>query len=654
MNKVYITEGLFDSLVLSQYNKSNLSLVTIKPKRGHVDLIAKALGSPQKLDVYISMDTDPTDAGQEASLMLAKELRRLGYRVSLILLPLDFKRKEARQRYFVSKSKEDKELAKIDLPEYILENGIEAFNKLEKDAPTIEDVLLSNIKTAEDSSFWSIVDEIAELNVRTKDREISQIAQKIKNIDKNSIQISDVRKAFKDAKSKDCKKRKKQKEIEESIDEAIQKVTHELISKLKYDPTAQEMWMYRGKSYESIPTELAQREIEDFISNNIIAYGNLRIRERNSAIREAHNYLKRRTSDSESFFRGELRYIAFQNGVFDLIKRKLVTFSEKLPVFNLLGYHYDKDAKCPLWENTVEEILVDRDKIEYFQMFCGYCLANHFKYHKSVIFVGDGSNGKSTLLELVIDVLGEANVSCVKLDEFNDKFMLIKLKGKLANIAAEACEDSALSTQIFKEASAGGFLSAGEKNKPNVSFRNRAKIMQSMNDFPLFKKKNFGLYRRLDFLACEKDFSKSRSLDFELPLKLKNELSGVFNWMLEGLSMLEENKGFITPVSSKKMLNTFAAQTCSAESFISEEFCESFHEPGLFLINQPGSTVSKALIYSEYRDFCHTNGFRPMNNVSFWKVFRRTFKDVGEGQSRSEGRYIRDIKYLRNQSNGLI
>lgn len=56
-----------------------------------------------------------------------------------------------------------------------------------------------------------------------------------------------------------------------------------------------------------------------------------------------------------------------------------------------------------------------------------------------MILYGEGGNGKSTLLSLITNLLGAANVSNVSLEDLsNDKsFTLGLLEGKLANIGGE-------------------------------------------------------------------------------------------------------------------------------------------------------------------------------------------------------------------------
>jgi putative DNA primase/helicase len=287
-------------------------------------------------------------------------------------------------------------------------------------------------------------------------------------------------------------------------------------------------------------------------------------------------------------------------------------------------------------------VLEEKDKVELFQFFCGYAFSGHYKYHKGLFLIGDGANGKSTLLDTLFYVFGHFNVSNIRLDQLGDKFLLIKLRGMLANIASESCERTAIESSVFKEVVSGGTLVAGDKFKSNISFRNNAKFFQAMNNFPVIGKKSHGVLRRLEFLSCDKDFSKSKKQDFDISKKLLNEAPGILNWCLDGLNMLNEEGAFITPKSSKLMLTKFTYETCSVTRFLNEEFSRE-EEFSTFRLTNDDSSVNKKVIYSQYNIYCRMNGLRPMSDVPFWKIFWKHFPDLRDYRCRKKGRCVKGV-----------
>lgn len=92
-----------------------------------------------------------------------------------------------------------------------------------------------------------------------------------------------------------------------------------------------------------------------------------------------------------------------------------------------LPYAYDPLARCPLWQQTIQEIFPlhgEADRRQHIvQEFFGYCLLpwNH-TLEKFAILLGSGANGKSVLLNVLRHMLGSENVSAVPLDALSSEF----------------------------------------------------------------------------------------------------------------------------------------------------------------------------------------------------------------------------------------
>jgi len=83
----------------------------------------------------------------------------------------------------------------------------------------------------------------------------------------------------------------------------------------------------------------------------------------------------------------------------------------------------------------------------------GYTLYPKYDLHKAVMLIGGGSNGKSTYLRLLRDVLGPENVTSIPLQDLVDddkRFVVAQLHGKLANIFADLPPTALRSTGRFK------------------------------------------------------------------------------------------------------------------------------------------------------------------------------------------------------------
>ena len=115
----------------------------------------------------------------------------------------------------------------------------------------------------------------------------------------------------------------------------------------------------------------------------------------------------------------------------------------------------------------------------------GWCLLPDARFQKAVMLTGEGENGKSVFLDLIGDLLGDANVSNVALHDLEDnRFRAAELYGKLANIFADLDERGLKSSTMFKTLTTGDRVTAERKHAHPFSFRSYAKLLFSANKIP--------------------------------------------------------------------------------------------------------------------------------------------------------------------------
>ena len=108
---------------------------------------------------------------------------------------------------------------------------------------------------------------------------------------------------------------------------------------------------------------------------------------------------------------GLLGRIAFRNGTVDRASllnadgadAELLPYDAGNVSEGALSYDYRPEAQCPLWLATLAEIFPcqgnDDHRTDILQEFMGYSLVpDDSSFEKFLIMVGDGSNGKTTIL----------------------------------------------------------------------------------------------------------------------------------------------------------------------------------------------------------------------------------------------------------------
>jgi P4 family phage/plasmid primase-like protien len=219
------------------------------------------------------------------------------------------------------------------------------------------------------------------------------------------------------------------------------------------------------------------------------------------------------------------------------------------------------------------------------------------------------------------------NVSHLELSELFDRFKIAELEGKLANICTDV-ETSKVMDARFKKIVAGEPQSAERKFKKPFEFQPFAKILFSANEFIPTKDRTHGFYRRFDVLRFNRIF-KSEEQKPELLQELKKEVSGIFNWALEGLERLSQQNWIMTKSSyMDDCHNEFKRATNPLQLFIEEE-----------CVVEGNATVDSNELRSSYKRYCEDKGYKvPPDNI-----LGKELKRLGINKNRirkEEGRII--------------
>ncbi len=242
--------------------------------------------------------------------------------------------------------------------------------------------------------------------------------------------------------------------------------------------------------------------------------------------------------------------INLKNGVLNMDTLELIPKSPDYRFKNMLNISYNKNAKCPTWINTLKSMFSEEDYIRN-QKWFGYHLLRENKEQVGVGYYGVASSGKSTMLRILVDLLGVENVTHFNLQDFNSKFnsySIGRLYGKLANINFDMDSSPIQNIEMIKKIIAGDRMAARNIREAPFEFRFTGKVSFACNKFPPVRDRDLHsleFKRRLMLIKVIKPSNFKK--DIELYNKFSSELQsgGIFNWILEGRKMyLEDPKGF--------------------------------------------------------------------------------------------------------------
>lgn len=274
-----------------------------------------------------------------------------------------------------------------------------------------------------------------------------------------------------------------------------------------------------------------------------------------------------------------------------------------------LPFKYDPAAKAPRWLAFLNDVQPDPDRQKILAEYLGYVFVSHraLKLEKTLLLYGQGANGKSVFFEVVNALLGKENVSSFSLQSLtNDNgYFRAKLANKLVNYASEI--NGTLETAIFKQLVSGEPVEARLPYGQPFILHEYAKLIFNCNGLPKDVEQTNAYFRR--FLIVPFDVTiPDEKQDKELASKIiSSELSGVFNWALDGLRRLMEQKNFTYSEAVNKQLERYKLESDSAKMFLEENG---------FVASPTEWRIIKEL-YSEYRAFCLDDGFKPVNKTNF-------------------------------------
>ena len=312
--------------------------------------------------------------------------------------------------------------------------------------------------------------------------------------------------------------------------------------------------------------------------------------------------------------------IATQNGVIQLKTDGSFDFHAFRPedmTTRHAGTYYDPDAKCPRWDQFILEIMDgDREKADFLQIFLGQSLYSENEQKAFAIFFGKNTNnGKSTLVATLKSLLGDyavaVNEGLIQKHSnagVHESSELAKTKGAKIVSLQEPSKDLQVNVATIKNITGRDSVSARFLNQNGFDFIPGYSLIISTNhelslrDLSVFQRGSVVLF------TFKRSFTGSE-VDTQLEEKLKAELPGILNWLLEGwakyCAACPDGRRWILPQSMQDDIADYWHRSDLVRIFLEENYV---------ITNNPNDTVPKAEVYQQYRRWSLTNGDQPRSS----------------------------------------
>jgi putative DNA primase/helicase len=247
----------------------------------------------------------------------------------------------------------------------------------------------------------------------------------------------------------------------------------------------------------------------------------------------------------------------FRNGTLDLRTGTLQPHARRDYITRILPFEFDPKAKCPLFDTFLNNCMQDNQHmVNFLWRALGYSACGVTDEQKMFFCHGDGANGKSTFLGLMLELFGQggsgygfaANSSNMLTAKGQDKHETwrMDMHGKRFVASLEVDEGRSLAESLIKELTGGDTITGRKMRQDNWSYKPEFTLWLAINHLPHVRGTDEGIWRRLvviEFLASFKS-----APDKEMPRKLLAEAPGIWAriaqearaWCRDGLLVPKE------------------------------------------------------------------------------------------------------------------
>lgn len=329
------------------------------------------------------------------------------------------------------------------------------------------------------------------------------------------------------------------------------------------------------------------------------------------------------------------------NGTLDLTTGILSEHRRERLITKQCPTVYDPSAACPEWEKFLRQIFDDQDElIAYVQRLMGYCLTGDVSTHLLAVFWGGGGNGKGTLLNTFLQMMGDnysgAAVADLLMRQRGERHPaeIADLHGKRLVVCQETEDGCRLNESLVKHLTGGDALKARRMRENFWQFYPTHKLILSTNYRPVIRGTDRGIWRRLRLVPFTVTFDGAKE-DRGLAGRLRAEASGILTWAVRGcLAWQRQGEG----VPEEVLVATKEYQ-------VDEDFVQRFLQEECLL-----SPLETARANDLYHAFCSWVERAGETGKLSQKRFGERLTAAGLTRHASNGTYYRGVRLIQASS----
>ncbi len=332
------------------------------------------------------------------------------------------------------------------------------------------------------------------------------------------------------------------------------------------------------------------------------------------------------------------------NGTLDLRTRKFRPHSAADMLSTISGVRYAPEARSELWERVVSEAMQgDAGTIAFLQKAMGYGLTGDTSEECFFTLYGATTrNGKGTLMETYMRMQGgygrtarpDAITQKQTVNSNGPTEDIARLAGARVVNISEPDKKMVLSAALVKTLTGNDKITARFLHENSFEFYPQFKFFINTNHLPKVTDVTVFSSGRVKVIPFERHFSEAEQ-DKGLKRKLAqaDNLSGIFNWCLEGLRLARET-GFDPPPAVLAATAQYQRDSDKITRFVEDT-----------MVPDAMSEIRTEDAYQRYKNWCALNGQFPEGMPSF-KQSMETHADIRKKRPNGAGREASKLQLI--------
>lgn len=313
--------------------------------------------------------------------------------------------------------------------------------------------------------------------------------------------------------------------------------------------------------------------------------------------------------------------IPVENGVYNLKTKQLEPFDPKYIITSKIATAYNPNAVKPT-DFDVDAWLFslacgDEEIVTLLWQIMNEAInPNHTRGKIIFLYGPSGNNGKGTFQSLNMNIIGKNRISTLKPPEFQERFKIAQLSGKVCNIGDDISDAYIDDISNLMSIATGDAITIEEKGKPAFTLISKVCCMFSGNSLPKSRNKE-GWGRRILIVPFNADFSGQVN-----DPRIKDEYinrQDVKEYVLKRVLEMDFDK-FIIPKAVQREIEDYQIENDNVRAYIEDVYIENDYH----LLER----IPIDFITEDYLDWLESKKLKRLKPYGFGKAFVEKLKKM--------------------------